>query len=331
MIEDSVRSHSDKTRTIVIAICAIAALALIVTLQLPPFQLFEAQDPRVLGVHLLFELFAVVIAVQVAVVSLYSLDRREKYSNLLVFGFSLVAILDLAHALDYEGMPGLIAESSTPKAIFFWLMGRTVEATTVALIACNVVPRGARWVWLLAAGSAGVLILWFGAYHVDMFPATFQSGSGVTPFKSGYEYALAALNLGIAALLWRQASQSNSARRFLFSGSCAVMAMGGIVLADYRTPADFANIFGHVFKLAAYALVYRAAFVLAINEPHRLLQESERQQRESRRQLEALSDNLPNGVVYRLLVQPDGRRRFLYVSAGIERLQSHADSAGCHA
>ncbi len=328
MREDLIHSHADKTRAAIIAICTVAAVALIVTLLLPPFQLFDAQDPHMLTVHLLFELFAVVISAQVVSVSFHSLELKENYSaNLLIFGFALVAVCDLTHALDYDGMPGFIADSSTPKAIFFWLIGRTVEAATVALIACNVVLRGARWVWLLAAGMAAVLVIWFGTFHVDMFPATFQPGSGVTPFKSGYEYVLATLNSGTALLLWRQASQSRSPRRYLLSGSCAVMAMGGMVLAYYQTPSDFANIFGHVYKVTAYALVYRAAFVLAINEPHRLLQESEQQQRESQQQLRALSDNVPNGMVYQLLVLPDGRRRFLYISAGIERLSNNSLTA----
>jgi PAS domain S-box-containing protein len=42
--------------------------------------------------------------------------------------------------------------------------------------------------------------------------------------------------------------------------------------------------------------------------------------RESERRLRTLSDNLPLGAVYQLLGEPGGRRRFLYVSGGVERL-----------
>jgi PAS domain S-box-containing protein len=37
-------------------------------------------------------------------------------------------------------------------------------------------------------------------------------------------------------------------------------------------------------------------------------------------QLRRVGDNLPNGMVYQLLSHPDGRRQFLYVSAGVEKL-----------
>lgn len=42
--------------------------------------------------------------------------------------------------------------------------------------------------------------------------------------------------------------------------------------------------------------------------------------RESEERLRILSDNLPDSVVYQYAREPDGRQRFLYVSAGIERL-----------
>ena len=42
--------------------------------------------------------------------------------------------------------------------------------------------------------------------------------------------------------------------------------------------------------------------------------------RESEERLRAISDNLPLGAVYQVLGDPEGRRRFLYISAGVERL-----------
>ncbi len=42
--------------------------------------------------------------------------------------------------------------------------------------------------------------------------------------------------------------------------------------------------------------------------------------REKEDRLRALGDNLPNGMVYQIIREPDGTMRFLYVSAGVERL-----------
>jgi GAF domain-containing protein len=42
--------------------------------------------------------------------------------------------------------------------------------------------------------------------------------------------------------------------------------------------------------------------------------------RESEQRLRAISDNLPLGFVYQVVGDPQGRRQFLYISAGVERL-----------
>jgi PAS domain S-box-containing protein len=42
--------------------------------------------------------------------------------------------------------------------------------------------------------------------------------------------------------------------------------------------------------------------------------------RESEQRLRAIGDNLPLGAVYQVVGDPEGRRRFLYISAGVERL-----------
>ncbi len=57
---------------------------------------------------------------------------------------------------------------------------------------------------------------------------------------------------------------------------------------------------------------YRAANV-KLTDTTKALQESEGQ-------LRAIGDNLPGGMIYQVIVGPDGKRRFSYVSAGVERL-----------
>ncbi len=42
--------------------------------------------------------------------------------------------------------------------------------------------------------------------------------------------------------------------------------------------------------------------------------------RDREEQIRLLSDNLPNGLVYQLLIKPDGSRSFQYISAGVEQI-----------
>ncbi|MEI7650334.1 MAG: PAS domain S-box protein, partial [Methanomicrobiales archaeon] len=51
----------------------------------------------------------------------------------------------------------------------------------------------------------------------------------------------------------------------------------------------------------------------------------ERKLRESEEHLRLLSDNLPNGMIYQVIIEKNGQRRFTYISAGVE--QNHGVTA----
>ncbi len=50
----------------------------------------------------------------------------------------------------------------------------------------------------------------------------------------------------------------------------------------------------------------------------------------SKEQLETLSNNIPNGMVYQLTVDPQGNRRFTYVSAGVEQVHGVTQAEVMH-
>ncbi len=121
------------------AICLTALLLLIGAAMLPPIPLFEGRHGAMLAFHLLLETFSVVVSALVVIMAWHRFDRSGDHaSNVLIFGFSVVAGTDLIHALTYAGMPALLTESSTAKAIFFWLAGRSFELLTVALVAARI-------------------------------------------------------------------------------------------------------------------------------------------------------------------------------------------------
>jgi len=310
----------DATRRTIIVILAGCAILLVAVLQTPTFELFESRPEDMLSVHSLIELFGIVISALVVTVSFHTLDEHvSQVRNILIAGLTATGLCDVAHLLYYEGMPGLVVDGTTSRAIFLWLMGRTTEVLIMALIAARVVLPGSRGTWLAIGAVLSLSIWWTAAFHLDVFPETFISGTGVTRFKSGFEYALSAANATLGIILWRQAKNGDS-RMLLYAGSSLIMAMGGIALAHYQSPSEFINIGGHVFKVLSYALLYRAAFVAAIDLPYQLLSRSERDLRDSQDQIRTISDNLPGGMVYEFEFGAGGEPRFKYMSAGVERL-----------
>jgi signal transduction histidine kinase len=261
------------------------------------------------------ELLAVVISALVVSVSFHSLEREDDHSaRLLIYGFSVIAVYGLLHTLN-AAQPDTLGSG-----VFYWIVVRTFEAATLAMVALNVALPFSRVAWFGAAILTASLVFWYAVSASASYAGVFIPGVGSTPSKVNAEYALAGVN-GIAAFVfWRRAGMQRSQRDYLLAAGSLLMGLSGLAVARYGLLSNVTLTTAHLLRALAYLLVYRAAFAFAIKEPHALLRRSEAELRESQEQLRAIGDNLPNGLVYQMLGKPDGTRKFLYVSAGVERL-----------
>lgn len=298
-----------------------AALGLVILMAMPRYTSLANGHTSMLMIHLLMEFFAIAIAMFVVVVSWHTFDAQNARSaNVLICGFLIVACCDLVHALTYEGMPPFLGESSTQRAIFFWLMGRTFEVATMWLLAISWRPSWSRRSSLLLGLAVSGVLVWFGSSGIDMFPVTFIKGQGVTPFKAIYEFILCFIYIAVAVALWRRAKAEGQPQHYLLAASCFVMGIGEISFTAYLSPFDFQNIFGHVYKLVSYALLYQATFIVSIKIPFEVARQTEIRLRESESRIRSLSDNLPNCMVYEVVRELDGFMHFTYVSKAVEQI-----------
>lgn len=302
-------------------VCLLAVALEIVVMVLPPSAAPLPAGTSMLSAHLLLELFAIVIAGLIVTVSWHTFDlQTDRSANVVIGGFLVVAVCDLVHALTYEGMPAFLGPSSTERAIFFWLMGRSVEVVVFGLIAAGWSPALSRAQSLSLGTIVALVLVTWGSWRPDLFPTTFVIGGGVTAFKAQYEFVICLSSLAIAIALWRRARARRQLRYYLMATSTWVIGVGELSFTNYVQPSDFQNLFGHFYKIAGYALLYMATFVQSLGAPFAALKRSESRAVDSANQVRSLSDHLPNCVVYQLMRDPDGTLRYLYVSEAIERL-----------
>ncbi len=318
---DTKVATTTRLRRASVATAVVATLSMLAGMLSPPFSSLAWVGTSMLTIHLLMELFAIVIAMLIVVVSWHTLDARSpRGTHVLIAGFLVVAVCDTVHALTYEGMPDFLLPSSTPRAIFFWLMGRGVEVCTMALVALRWRAPWSKQVWLGLSLLSCCAILWLGTWGIARFPTTFVPGQGVTAFKAEFEYLLCFLYLLVAALFWRQARRGSDARDYLLALSAFVMGIGEIMFTAYVRPSDFQNVFGHSYKIVSYGLLYWATFVTSLRAPFEDVRRSEHMLRESEERIRSLSDHLPDSMLYRVVQQAPGVFQFLYVSEGVQRL-----------
>lgn len=306
-------SERRRSQHIVWLVCIAAVLLMAAAIALPPIQMFPARPQNFLSVHLLLELFAVIVSVMVVSIAWSSLGRdNDTHANLLIVGFTVVAGADLIHALVYWGMPSLIVDGSTPLAIYFWLVGRSAEVITLLLVACGIRLPGRPGAWLVAGFVAILALSYLGAGFLDLLPATFIPGVGVTPFKARFEYLLCAANLALAFWLFAQSRHDLHARRLWLGAACFIMGIGELAFSSYQTPSDFLNLLGHIYKVVSYGFIYLATYFSAVREPYALLQRSEARIRSQEHELLTLLRTMPVGIA-----RLDRELRLRYVNPGM--------------
>lgn len=290
-------------------LAGVAALALAV-----PVVLAISPPPGLRGManylplHMALETLAIVIAGLVFAVG-WNAKRHHLPGNILLLAtlFLGVGLLDFSHTLSFAGMPSFITPADPEKAIHFWLAARTLAA--LGLLAVALLPWSERFMpsrGMLLAAVLLVVALLHGLFllHPQSLPRTFVPGQGLTGFKLADEYGLILAYAAAAALFFRQMRKPRSFHASgLFATAC-VAAMSEFFFTRYGDVADVYNLFGHLYKIAAYLFLYRAVFIETVQYPYEQL-------KASRSQLQATLDTLPD-----LLFEIDAEGRFLDVHAG---------------
>jgi diguanylate cyclase (GGDEF)-like protein/PAS domain S-box-containing protein len=205
-----------------------------------------------------------------------------------------VLIIDMAHTLSFPGMPDFVTASSTQKGIMFWLAGRFVAAAGFLLLALLPARHWPRQLWFVGVAvisAAALGVVWLGLWNPETAPDFFVPGEGLTPLKRTIEYALSAGYALAAILLIRRARREDSPELAWLAAAAWALTLAELYFTLYTTASDVFNLVGHLFKVTAYVMVYRAIFVAGVQAPYRELA------REGSR-LRSLLDSLPDQVSF---------------------------------
>ena len=262
---------------------------------LPATPLALAPD-HYLSLHTALEFFSIAVAGMVFALG-WNLRRSARGARLAWLGavFLAVGLIDFAHTLSYSGMPVFVTPSGTDKAIHFWLAARLVAALGLLVYALLPERRGSS---LAAKGMTAAAIAlalgcaWVVLRHPESLPRGFEVGVGATPFKLMAEYVLVALYLLAAVLLARRGVREREPTSCWLASAASVLALAELYFTLYVEVSDLYNILGHLYKVAAFAMIYRAVFVAGVREPQDALVRE-------RALLRGLIDSVPDLIAFK--------------------------------
>ena len=241
--------------------------------------LFIARSYSYLLFHSLVELSTISIALAIFFLIWNTRDlNKNDFIKIISIGYAASACIDLIHTLAFKGMNIFIGyDANLPTQL--WIAARYIQALTL-VAAPLALKRNLRLTPIITC-YAVITTLLMATIFSGAFPDCYREGSGLTTFKIVSEYLIVALFIVSIILLHRAREFFNDTTFRLLIASSVFAIFTELAFASYIGVYDYANMVGHIFKLATFYLIYRALFVIGIKEPFSLMFKDLKQSEES--------------------------------------------------
>jgi signal transduction histidine kinase len=222
--------------------------------------------------HSIAEVFSIVVTFGIFMV-FWNARRfmQNDYFLFLGIAYLFVAGIDLLHTLAYKGM-GVFLGYDTNLPTQLWIAARYLQS--LSLLAASLFlfrkPR-IRPAFLFLGYAAITSLVLASIFYWGVFPDCFIEGQGLTPFKKVSEYIICLFLLASLALLYQKRRQFDPGVFQLLSASIGVMIAAEMAFTLYVDVYGLLNLLGHLLKIVAFYLVYKAFVEVGLTQPYSLL------------------------------------------------------------
>ncbi|NTU75207.1 MAG: hypothetical protein HGA86_03715, partial [Anaerolineaceae bacterium] len=229
--------------------------------------------------YTLFHTLVEIISIAVGwAVFMLAWNARQLINNdfILIIGVSFVVtgLVDILHTLAYQGV-AVFSGYGNNLPTQLWIGARYLQSFSFIfasfLIGKNHFAPSHKKLTGLIVGfliATGVLIY---QIFLGVFPVCYIDGSGLTQFKIVSEYIISALFLVSLVNLIRRRRYLENRVDIYFGLSIVFLIFSEIAFTKYISVFGSANLIGHLFKVFAVYLIYRAVIHTGVVQPHTLL------------------------------------------------------------
>ena len=265
MAEETKRTLKNKLNIIIRRNTAVLLLWIVVTIVLYLTSMYDY-----LLFHSIAEVFSIVIAFAIFILAWNSRHIIDNY-YLLFLGISYLFIggIDFLHMLAYRGI-GVFPADNGNLATQLWISARYLQAVSL-LIAPIFTHRKLRARLAITVYSAVTGILISTIFFWSIFPEAFSNDTGLTPFKIISEYIISIMLLYAVWWIFRHQNMFDSRVRKFIIASIIVTIGSEMAFTLYTDVYGLLNMIGHLLKIIAFFLIYKALVETGLKSPYELL------------------------------------------------------------
>ena len=215
--------------------------------------------------HSLAEIFAIIVAILLAVVAWQTYPfTRNDFLMYLGCGYFWVGGLDLVHMMSYTGIN--IYDIKTPNTSSqFWVSTRFLEAFILLTAPWFLNHNINRYLTFFTYGIVSTCI--YTLIFLDIFPDTYIENQGLTSFKVISEYFIIAILMLALIYMWHKRRLLDPRILHIMVISIVLTMCAELAFTFYLTIQDLPNILGHIFKLFSFWLIFMGIVRTSLQEP----------------------------------------------------------------
>ena len=165
---------------------------------------------------------------------------------------------------------GVFAIDSANAATQLWIAARFLQSISL-LAALYFLKRKLNSEAAFFLFTLFTAIILGSIYHWNLFPACYIEGRGLTPFKIAAEYIISSILLMALILLYKNRPHFDAAVFLWIGVSIIATIVSELAFTFYVGVYDLSNLIGHVLKIVAFYLIYKAVIKMAFIKPYDLL------------------------------------------------------------
>ncbi len=221
--------------------------------------------------HSLVEIYSIIVAAGIFIVSWNTKKFSQNTAlSLLGIAYAYIAFLDLFHTLTYVGMNIFPGEHFFANQL--WIVARAIESISILLFVSGTFSRWKK-PFPLAFTLYGILSL-VGILSIiawEIFPPAFIAGQGQTPFKIASEICIIIILFVSLFFLYQKRESYKPVFWRLMVFSIVFTILSELSFTLYTDNYGVTNVFGHIFKVISFYLIYRSMIVNMLQHPYQLL------------------------------------------------------------
>ncbi len=240
--------------------------------------------------HNLFEFAGILVCFSIFTVTFFIYDESKSLSIVILScSFLAMGILDFFHTLSYKGMADFfVANICANRATTLWIFSRIIGSLGFLLtvfipqdLMCKIRKRYFVIITILTVFSLFFIV----TYHPETFPRMYIEGQGLTQIKIILEYIIMIIMSITFIKIAVEYNKNKSRREYLFMIALLFSIFSEFAFISYGSVYDAYNYIGHIYKVIAFGILYKAIYIENVSIPYR-------EMKKARNELKDYSDNL---------------------------------------